>query len=410
MLIARRRVCAWLGTCLLGTPRVLSAQVAATDYPQWRGLERDGGASAFRAPDQWPDALTRRWRVEVGEGYSTPLVIRDSVYTFTRVSGREVTRALALDTGAIRWEASYPLPYTPSSPTAAHGAGPKATPVFLADTLVTMGVSGIVSACDARTGQQLWQTAAPVETPVFSAAASPVGIGNLVVAHPGNYDPLTAFDIRSGAVRWRAGDGGFFMAPVVAVLDGEPHIVTVTQSAVIGVDPASGRVLWTHPWTGGRQGGTTPVVYEGTVIVSATRSDIRAIRPVHDGVAWRPVTAWATTEASMYISDPVIIDGVLYGLAEQNSGQLVALDARTGGVLWRGPARDAAHVSFVKASGLLFLLKDDAELIVATPSRTSLNPMTRYVVAGSATYAQPVVSGSSILIKDSTYLTRWTVP
>ena len=54
------------------------------DYPQWRGRDRDGSASAFTEPGKWPDELTRRWKVEVGEGYATPLVIGDSVYLFTR--------------------------------------------------------------------------------------------------------------------------------------------------------------------------------------------------------------------------------------------------------------------------------------------------------------------------------------
>ena len=55
------------------------AQDGPLDYPQWRGQRRDGSASAFVEPANWPETLTRRWRVDVGEGYATPLVVGGTV-------------------------------------------------------------------------------------------------------------------------------------------------------------------------------------------------------------------------------------------------------------------------------------------------------------------------------------------
>ena len=51
------------------------APVAAQDWPQWRGPRRDGVVQAFREPATWPATLTKRWNVEVGTGYATPLVV-----------------------------------------------------------------------------------------------------------------------------------------------------------------------------------------------------------------------------------------------------------------------------------------------------------------------------------------------
>src|SRR5688500_4270198 len=89
------------------------AQKSPRDYVQWRGAVRDGSASAFVEPKQWPDTLMRRWRVEVGEGYGTPLVVGDVVYVFTRLDGQEGMTALDASTGRQRWRTSYPAPYTP---------------------------------------------------------------------------------------------------------------------------------------------------------------------------------------------------------------------------------------------------------------------------------------------------------
>ena len=151
------------------------AQSSFQDYPQWRGQERDGAASGFVEPRSWPQALTRRWKVDVGEGYATPLVIGDTVYVFTRQAGNEMMMALNARTGAEQWRSSYPAPYSPSQPAAVHGAGPKATPLCHEGKLFTLGISGIVSAFDAATGKLLWQTPPPQEPPFFSAASSPLG-------------------------------------------------------------------------------------------------------------------------------------------------------------------------------------------------------------------------------------------
>src|SRR5687767_3584519 len=83
------------------------AQRPALDYTQWRGNNRDGGASGFVEPKAWPETLTRRWKVDVGEGYGTPLVIGSTVYAFTRRQGQEVLTAIAAETGRELWHTGY---------------------------------------------------------------------------------------------------------------------------------------------------------------------------------------------------------------------------------------------------------------------------------------------------------------
>ena len=386
-----------------------SAQNTPRDYPQWRGRNGDGSASAFTVPSTWPDTLTRRWRIEVGEGYATPLLVGDTVYAFTRSDGNEVMTAIDAATGAERWRSAYPAPYTPSSPTVAHGAGPKATPLFHEGKLFTVGISGVVSAFDAKSGKRLWQTDPPSEPPFYSAAASPVGAPGVVIVHPGNYGPLTAFDSDTGVVRWTAGAGGFFMSPLIVALAGTPQVVSVTQEGVIGVSLGDGVVLWNFPWPGGGMGGTMPVVYGETVIVSASRNGVTAFKPIRRDAAWMVETVWQTADVSMYLSNPVVFGGALYGLSQRSSGEYFALDAQTGKVLWLGPPRQATNTAVVKAGDLLFLLNDDGELIVARASRVAFEPLKRYTVADGATWAQPAISGERIFVKDVKSLTLWTV-
>jgi outer membrane protein assembly factor BamB len=384
----------------------VQAQRVSRDYVQWRGTQRDGSASAFVEPKQWPESLTQRWKVDVGEGYGTPLIVGDVAYVFTRVGGQEGITALDASTGRQRWRTDYPAPYTPSKPAAAHGASPKATPLFHEGRLFTLGISGIVSAFDAQSGKQLWQTAPAKEAPYYGAAVSPLAWRDLVIVHPGDYGPLTAFDTRTGTVKWTAGSGGFFASPILVTLDGTMQVVSATQDLVIGVS-LDGGILWRFPYDG-KNGSVTPVLNNDAVILN-TPDRVIAFRPrLRDG-AWSVETMWETKEVSTYLSTPVVVDGVLYGLSTKQRGQFYAIDAKTGQVLWLGQPREADNTAVAKADRLVFLLNDDGELIVARGNRKTFDPIARYVVADSATWAQPAISGDRIFIKDVNTLALWTV-
>ena len=69
------------------------AQRPSTDWTQWRGPNRDGTIAAFTPPAAWPDTLVQRWKVEVGTGYATPIVVGDRVFQFSRVGENETMTA-----------------------------------------------------------------------------------------------------------------------------------------------------------------------------------------------------------------------------------------------------------------------------------------------------------------------------
>ena len=145
-----------------------------------------------------------------------------------------------------------------------------------------------------------------------------------------------------------------------------------------------------------------------TIIVSGLDRGVAAFRPsIRDGT-WVAETVWDTKDVSMYVSNPVVVADALFGLSHRARGQFFALDAKTGTVLWLGPPREAEITAIVKTGELLFLLNDDAELIVVKGSRTGFEPIVRYTIADSPTWAQPTISGNRIFVKDVTSLSLWT--
>src|SRR5262249_52910617 len=169
-----------LTTIVIGQSRA-----AGPDWPQWRGPNRDGSLPTFTAPASWPETLTRRWKVEVGTGYATPIVVANRVYAFSRQNEDEVMRALDAETGKTVWETRYAAQFKMNPATARHGPGPKSTPTFASGRLFTLGMTGIVTAFDAATGKQLWQKPAPAVEPTYHTAQSALVDRGLVNLHCG---------------------------------------------------------------------------------------------------------------------------------------------------------------------------------------------------------------------------------
>ena len=202
-------------------------RTAGPDWPQWRGPNRDGSLPTFTAPPTWPEALTRRWKVEVGTGYATPIVVANRVYAFSRQDEDEVMRALDAETGKTIWETRYATQFKMNPATARHGPGPKSTPTFADGRLFTLGMTGIVTAFDAATGKQIWQKPAPPVEPHFHTSQSALVDRGHVILHVGGHDQgaLTAFDAATGAVKWSwNGDGPAYGSPILADFGGTRQV------------------------------------------------------------------------------------------------------------------------------------------------------------------------------------------
>jgi outer membrane protein assembly factor BamB len=389
----------------------LNAQTPS--WPQWRGPNRDGAAISFTEPAAWPQRLTERWKVQVGVGHSSPVLLGNRVYIHTRVEDREVLYALDSDTGRIVWQEGYRAPYQVNPAAAAHGPGPKSTPAIANGSIYALGISGVLSAHDASTGRLKWRTPASANLPLYGTAMSPVVDGTTVIAHVGGDagGALTAFDGESGAVKWRwSGDGPGYASPVIADIGGTRQVITQSQSYVISVSAASGALLWKIPFTTNyTQNAVTPVVHRDLVIYSGLDKPITAVRPVRRGGAWTAEPVWNNPQISLYMSSPVIAGSALFGLSHRNKGQFFGLDLESGKTYWVTEGREAENTALVRAGGLLFLLNDDADLIVARPSMVKFEPLRHYQVANSPTWAHPAIVGNRIIVKDASHLTAWTV-
>src|SRR6185503_11905257 len=158
----------------------------AQDWPQWRGANRDARAANFKAPKTWPNELTQKWKVAVGDGVATPALVADRLYVFTREEGNEVLRCLNASDGKELWQDKYES--LGASGPAQGFSGPRSSPAVANGKVVTLGVRGMLSCVDAATGKKLWRKDDFQAYPNFHPSSSPIVVDGLCIAQLGGRD------------------------------------------------------------------------------------------------------------------------------------------------------------------------------------------------------------------------------
>ncbi len=403
--------------CCLVTSLLSALPVMAQDWPQWRGPARDGVVAAAVTPEAWPEAWERQWASEVGEGYSSPVVVGDHAYTFSRQDPLEVVTAIALVDGTVSWQQIYQAPFEQNSYALAVAKGPYATPLVANGRIYTVGVTGIVSAWPVEGGPPLWQrnfTHLFDTTDLFcGTAASPLLVDDLLVVQVGSDldgGVVLGLDIADGSERWRlAGPAPGYASPFVVSTGGADHLVVLTQETIDGLDPRTGVPRWSIPFPDEWFENIVTPVWTGTeLIMSGTRAGTHAYTLSEADGEWSWAERWANPDVTLYMSTPVLGDGLLYGLSSKRAGQFVAIDAGSGEVTWSSEGREGRHAAALLTDEHLLLLTDEAQLLVVERGGTTFRIARSYSVADSQTWSVPVVLPDGLLLRDETHLLKLT--
>ena len=387
----------------------------AQEWAGWRGPARNGIAPASQTPRAWPDSFARAWQVEVGEGYSSPVVAGGRVFVHSRRGDAEQVTAFDLASGARLWRQDYPARFVQNTIAPAELQGPFATPAVDRGRVFTLDGAGILTSWDAASGALVWRndySASVQVTDLFcGTAASPLVAGGVLFVQVGS-DPaggrVLALDPATGDEIWSwTGVGPGYASPIVIEVERLRQVVTLTESSLVGLDAANGDLLWSVPFTDEwHENIMTPVWTGAHLVVSGPRQGTHAFALRREDDGWRAAPAWSNAGVTMYMSSPVLAAGTLYGHSSRRSGQFVALDAATGDVRWASEGREGDHASVLLAGDDLLLLTSDAELLVAAPDAAAFEVAHHYTVADGATWAMPVPLPNGLLVRDATSLAR----
>jgi outer membrane protein assembly factor BamB len=401
------------GIAVLFVVLAMAPAVGAQEWTQWRGPARDGFVPEKNTPRAWPEKLERAWRVEIGEGYSSPVVAGGRAFVHGRRDPEEIVAAVNLADGKVIWEQKYQAAFKKNQYAVEMAKGPNSTPLVAGNRLFTLGVTGVLNAWDTAAGKLLWtrdfSPAIDTSKLFCGTAASPLLVNNRLVVQVGSDihgGKVLGLDPATGATQWEwTGLGPGYASPVVIDVANQPQIVALTEGSIVGIDAKNGKELWTAPFPDEWHENISTPLWTGThLVIANARQGAHAYMLAQQNGKWAATETWKNPDVAMYMSSPVFGDGLIYAHSTKKKGQCVALDAQTGETRWVTEGREGEHASLLLTPRHVVILTNGADLIVAKRGTPAFTVERRYEVAEKSTWSMPVLLGSNILVRDATGL------
>jgi outer membrane protein assembly factor BamB len=318
------------------------------DWPQWRGVRRDGVWRESGLLERFEGVLPRRWSVPVGGGYSGPSVAAGRVYLMDRPKGKEVERVLCLDwkDGRTLWTLEYPCAYEGFS----YAVGPRCTVTVHEGKAYALGAAGHLHCLDAASGEVLWKRDLRAEyrirMPHWGISSHPLIEGDVLLTQIGGEGEacVIALDRLSGKERWKAFSDPAAYAPPLAITQAGRRVVLLPIGwRLVAFDPADGKLLWSHAqevssWTIAIP---APVPYQDLLLFSSAHAGSVLFRLSPDtpeaSVVWERDRKKKNVDTlAPVIPDPLVMNGLAIGV--QGDGELRCLDLLQGKRLWETKA------------------------------------------------------------------------
>jgi len=392
-------------------PAMSESEVGRSEWPGFRGPERDGVVRGVRIETDWskspPVAL---WRRPIGPGWSSFAVGNGRIYTQEQRGDDETVSAYELKSGNPVWRHRDVARFYESNA----GAGPRATPTLSHGRIYTLGATGILNALDARSGAVAWSRNAASDTdrkvPYWGIASSPLVVGDVViVATAGS---LAAYDVATGTPRWFGPKGGAgYSSPHPATIDGVPQVLLVNGPGAIGVAPADGTVLWKHEW-GGDSIVQPAVLAGGDLLIGsgsglADKTGMLRMTVAHEPGGWTVKERWMSAGLKPYFNDFVVHRGHAFGV---DGNILACIDLEDGKRKWKGGRYGNGQLVLLPDQDLLLVLSDEGELALVSATPEKFTELARFPAIEGKTWNHPVLVGDVLLVRNDQQMAAFRLP
>ena len=360
---------------VVSVPSSANTNISTSDWPQWRGPERNGISQETGLLKQWPaEGPKLLWQVnDIGDGYSTPAVVGTRIYLMSnRGMENEFVQALSTQDGKPVWTTRVGNVGNPNqNPPYAKA---RSTPTIDGDFIYALGSDGDLACLETGSGKIRWQKSIKKEFDgkpgIWAYAESPLVDGEVAVVTPGGEQAtMVALNKKTGAVIWKSavpgGDPAGYASAIVVQAGGRKQYVQFLSKGIVGVDAKTGQFLWRYAEVAkGMAQMVTPVARGGYVYGGAqgVGGGLVRLKADPDGVAAEKV--YFARGLPNDIGGSVVVGEYLYGTTDAG---LVAAEFTTGKVKWQGEGIGSGSVAY--ADGQLYLhgQNGNVALIEATP-------------------------------------------
>ena len=373
------------------------------DWPGFRGPNRDG---VVRGVDiDTTSSPTEVWRRRVGPGWSSVIVVGDSLFTQEQRGAHEAVVCYATLTGDETWCHADDIRF--SEETA--GTGPRATPCFDKGKIFAVGCTGVLNCLDADTGERVWthDLAAEfgAELPHWGFTSSPLVVGDLVVVFAGGRSTrnLLAYRTGTGELAWAAAAGETsYASPQVAKIDDQAEVLMMTNHGLTGVEPTTGKVLWDvdlHvPPSAPRSISPLPVSTTAILVGSEGDFGVKLIDVKRVGKTSEASARWTSKALKPAFNDPVVADGNIYGF----DGRIFAcVDLETGTRRWKEGRYGEGQVVLLADQSVLLVVSESGEVILLSANPGRHEKLGHFQALHGKSWSHPALVGRKLYLRNA---------
>ena len=385
---------------------------AATDWPQWRGPNRNGLSAESGLLQQWPsNGPAQVWSVAtVGAGYGSMAIAGNTIFVQGARDRQSIVHAVNRTDGRGLWSKAL-------GPAGINdrGSGPRGTPTVDGDRIYVLSEEGDLW-CLGTNGAEVWHRNILREFGGrqigWLISESPLVDGGRVYVTPGGPRAgMVALDKMTGKTVWTAqelSDEAGYASPIAADVDGVRVVMTLTSDAGVGIRASDGKLLWRVPAVANNTANVaTPIFFDRKVFYSSnygTGAALLQLTAQNGDVSAKEI--YFTREMQNHHGGLVLVNGYLYGF---HNSILVCMEFATGKPQWRN--RSVGKGTLTYADGNLYLLSEDNVVGLAVASPSAYVEKGRFKIAdqGLPSWAHPVVSGGRLYIRNQTTLAAYDV-
>ncbi len=392
-------------------PLLLAAMsTTAANWPQWRGPNGDGISPETNVPVKWSATENVVWVTAVpGEGHSSPVVWRDSVFLTTAMADSKERQLLRFNTqaGKILWQ--RPVVTTAVESMHQENSSASSTPVTDGELVYTSFQSGKRVDLQAYdfTGKPIW-AAQPLEfNGEHGYSYTPLLYHDLLIfdCRQEGEAALLALDKRTGKVRWRVEPQRRRISHITPLLindRGRVQIIVCGSDEIRSVNPDTGATWW---WCRGPSDVAVAGLSYGDGLLFASAGypnrTRMAVRVDGNGDVTETHVAWKLHRQASYVPSPVYHAGHFYSILDD--GMLFCFNAKTGDTVWEQRLGGRFRSSLVLAAGKIYATNDKG---ITTVFRATSQGFESVAVndLGEFCYTTPAIAEGRIYLRTGKHL------
>jgi len=374
----------------------------AVDWPQWRGVERNGVSPETGLAKSWPaGGPPLVWKAQgLGAGFAAFSIAGGRLFTQGQRGSQQFVLAIDIKTGKKVWETPTGGAYNDS-----RGDGPRGTPTIDGAHLYALAGDGTLVCLDTKSGEKIWTVnlMKRFQSQVLNwgISESPLVDGERLIVTPGgNGSSVVALNKTNGETIWKSqSDEAGYSSAIAFDVGGIRQIAVLTGDAAIGLNIKNGNLLWRYNKVSNRTANVaTPIYRDGYVFFSTDYgTGCALLKLTPDGQGTKATEVYFSREMKNHYSSSVLVGDYLYGFS---SSILTAMKFQTGEVAWRDRSVGKGSVTF--ADGKLYLFSEEGVVGLAEATPAAYKEISRFKIPRGSypTWTPPVISDGKMYLRE----------